>query len=635
MKNIRILSTLLCAMMLGLFIYSCGGIDYPPGPVEKPYLTVQRNTYSIAAEGGVLYATASSNGNISAQPKADWCKVNVLTDTDSNNIVITIEENGNEARNVTIVLSAPGCKNVEIVVSQKKISGPDDEKSETCDLLSFTINGSANKLYSNISFSLDQVSKTAKAKYLKWIKRDEPDMMIPVFTTNGEKVLVNGLEVESSVTKISFAEDFDLVVVAENGDTKTYKISLNCPQINKELPVLRFSASVSSIGKDYYQNSTLDMYSPSTTSGWWSAADAYVQIRGRGNSTWGAEKKPYRIKFPADISPIGLNHAEEKDWVILAQDMDKSLLRNHMAFEMSRILFNSNEGYHDPNAIMWTPCSQHVNVYFGDDYHGIYQMSDHKERGEGRMNVEKLTATDTDTDTNTGGYLLESDVHGDSPRFGTNAGMSMHMYYPKDDDYNSSQLTYIKNHLNSAEAVLFGNNYADPVNGWRKYFDEKTMIDFMIIKEFTGDYDGFTSTQIYKRRGNNKIFFGPVWDVDKGWGNERRKDAYSGNGKLIIYEGFFYAQWFQRLWEKDATFRANVKTRWNAKKQELYNVVMKELDEKPVEMAKAIEANFSVWTYYKQTISDAPLPAATYQLEIERIRSLTQTRFAQLDNLFK
>lgn len=58
------------------------------------------------------------------------------------------------------------------------------------------------------------------------------------------------------------------------------------------------------------------------------------------------------------------------------------------------------------------------------------------------------------------------------------------------------------------------------------------------------------------------------------------------------------------------------------------------LDEAPVDMAKAIEANFSVWRFYYQYSDEANMPAKTYSEEIARIRTLTQQRAALLDKLF-
>ena len=86
---------------------------------------------------------------------------------------------------------------------------------------------------------------------------------------------------------------------------------------------------------------------------------------------------------------------KKKSWVLLSQDMDKSLIRTHIAFSYSRILYNRADNYHDDAAVLFTACSKYVNVYFtgtyydsstgrrerkDGDYLGVYQMSDQMER---------------------------------------------------------------------------------------------------------------------------------------------------------------------------------------------------------------------------------------------------------------
>lgn len=669
MKNLRHLSVLFCTMMLGLFVYSCSTSPDVEGPDDLPEKKDKCDLLSFSLDGernelesSVIFEIDEDNLTASGYYLAEFgveCPETLVATFIINGEKVLVDDSELKgdaalsfAENISFTVVAENGKTKTYTISlewkqKDEEEGPvdptdpyyavDKNGSGKCDMSTFKLSSAVNSgLSGTITFSLDQENLTIKGQWQTWIHNDEPDMLIPDFSHTGNRVVVNREVVVPGETKMSFAGDVEFVVVAENGTTKTYTVSLNCPQINNEVPVLRFAdiSSASKItDKVNYKKTKLNMSSPLTESGWWGENDGEIEMRGRGNSTWGLPKKPYRIKFPVKYSPIGLDHAKERDWVVLGHDMDKSLLRNHIAFEMSRVLFNKEDGYHDPNAVMFVPCSQHVNIYFGENYHGLYQMSDHKEVGEGRLNIEKLTAADTATDLITGGYLLESDVHGDTPRFKSSwGGIDFHMYYPKSDDYNSSQSTYIRDYIATVESEL---QKSMSSSKWRNYIDEKTMIDFMLVKELAGDYDGFTSTQIYKKRGNPKLYFGPIWDLDKGWDNEVRKDCYSGSGKLIIYEGFYYAKWFQRLWENDATFKANVIKRWNEKKQAMYDVIMKELNEKPAQMAKAIEANFSVWQFYYQKSNEAKMPAKTYELEIERMKTLTDKRMTQLNNLLK
>lgn len=598
-----------------------------------PYLTVSETEFTASTDGEVFHATVASNREIAVQSDQTWCVAEVTPDAGQDNLRITVAANEGPERKAVVKVSAPDCEDVAITVVQEKL------KSKTCELLTFGINGAKNSLKNNIVFDFDKEKRILTGMYLKWIDTNDPAMLVPTFTTNGEQVLVNDTPVVSGETKLSFAEDVTLVVVAENGDTKSYTVSLNCPQINTELPVLRMQPDYEITGKENYVQTAIKLYSPHTTEGWWdSATDGKIQMRGRGNSTWGLPKKPYRMKFSSKFSPIGLNHAKEKSWVLLAHDMDKSLIRNHLAFAVSRDLYNAADGYHDASAILFTPCSQYINVYKNDDYLGVYQMSDQMERAKGRIEVEKLEAADgSDPEKITGGHIMETDIH--EGTFYSSHRIKMSHKYPKDDDCDPAQYAYIEQFINDAEKALYGSNFKDPAKGWRKYFDEKTLADFIIVKEFCGDMDGYTSTYIYKRRGVDKLFFGPIWDVDKGWDNDKRVPHSDPLTSLMIYAGFYMPDyvnpdWFHRLWQ-DETFRAFVAKRWAEKKGQLTTTVMTILDRMPASMAKAIKANFKVWPFYYQYSQEAKMPAETYEKEIERIRTLTTARVTLLDRLFK
>ncbi len=539
---------------------------------------------------------------------------------------------------------------------------PETPKSEDCSLTSFTIKGSENGLEKDVHFTLNTQTNTFSAMYLKWIDRDNPEMITPTFQTDGVSVLVDGKEIESGVSSISFADDFTITVMAENGDSQEYTISLNCPQINSELPVLHMRPRSQITSKDSYVDTDITLYDKSKGSaydlsggtdkeGWY---EGTIEMRGRGNSTWGLPKKPFRMKWGEKFSPIGLNHAEEKSWVLLAQDMDKSLLRTHLAFEYSRELFKKSESYHDPKAVLFTPCSKYVNVYFTGRYYysdtgitkdldgeyiGIYQMSDQVQRKTGRIEVDKLEAADgNDPSKITGGYIIETDIH--EGNHYSSRGIKMTYKYPEDDDFDQSQYDYISNYINEAEAVLYSSNYTDPVNGWRKYFDEKTLADFIIIKEFVGDMDGYTSTYFYKRRGHDKFFFGPIWDCDKGWDNEKRIPhwEYQPLESLMIHAGFWMPSnvsndWFWRFWS-DAEFRKFVNNRWKQKKAQLQQITNDVLEDVPASMPKAIKANFSVWEFHYQHSTEAKMPAETYEKEIERIKRLSGDRANLMDREF-
>jgi len=482
-----------------------------------------------------------------------------------------------------------------------------------------------------------------EAKYLKWIEENDPEMLVPTFTFSGEGVEVDGKKVESGKTELDFSEPIILSVVDKDGKKSDYCVSLNCPQINKELPVLRMQPEKEITSQDYYVPTTITLYSPDTEKGWWLPENGKIEVRGRGNSTWILPKKPYRIKFPEKFSPIGLEHAKAKSWVLLANDMDKSLIRDALGWEMSRIMFDSAEKYHDEQAVLFTPCVQYINIYMNDDYHGLYLLTDQLERAKGRMAVDKLNAADgAYPEKIKGGYMIETNFH-DEPapkRFHSPRGANLDHRYPDSEDFDPAQYAYIENLVTEAENVLFSDNFKDKSKGWRKYYDEKTLADFIIVKELCGDMDAYTSTYFYKRRGSDKLFFGPIWDVDKGWDNEVRTAGYTDDkaNNLMIHAGFQmppcnFKDWFNRFWE-DETFRSFVNERWKSRRDKLVSTVKSRAKEIPAAMPNAIKANFTKWEFYYQASTEAKIPAKTYELEIERIISLTDQRAATLDKLF-
>lgn len=641
---------LLVLQMLALLTFAACGED---SKEALPFLEVSQTSVQAQPAGGELVIPFKASRKVTVTVAEPWCSYRVQHRAglaDDGTLTLNIEQNNTKYERIAKVnLSAEDCPDVVMEVSQK---------SALKGLLSLKLPKSLNQMKEDVEFVYYVAEGVYKAMCLKWIGKSQPEMLIPEFEATG-KVFVGSQEVVSGKTAISFADDFVITVKADDGTSLDYNVVLNCPQINRELPVLHFRPDKLINSKDNYVDTYIELYDntpDSSGEGWWDSAEkGKIEMRGRGNSTWVLPKKPFRMKFSEKFSPIGLNHAKEKSWTLLAQDMDKSLLRTHLAFEYSRALFDPQEGYHDTKAILFTPASQYINVYLTGDYYdsstgktrymdgeylGLYQMSDQLERATGRVAVEKLEEADGDNpDKITGGYLIEADLHeGNHPTAMKKIRFSYK--YPKDDDFHQSQYDYISDFLNKAEQALYGPDFKDPQKGWRKYFDEKTLADFVIIKEFVGDMDGYTSIYAYKRRGHDKLFFGPIWDCDKGWDNDRRvpHSQYHPLASLMIHAGFWMPSnvqddWFQHLWT-DETFRAFVAKRWEDKKEELKALTDRVLREVPVDMPKAIEANFTVWPFYYQYSSEAKMLAQTYELELQRIRDMSAAREALLDNLF-
>ena len=53
-----------------------------------------------------------------------------------------------------------------------------------------------------------------------------------------------------------------------------------------------------------------------------------MDIRGRGNSTWEADKKPYKIKLDKKTNVFGLG--KNKHWVLVANTYDNTFIRDRI-----------------------------------------------------------------------------------------------------------------------------------------------------------------------------------------------------------------------------------------------------------------------------------------------------------------
>ncbi len=487
-------------------------------------------------------------------------------------------------------------------------------------------------------FSVDQKNGTIQANTIEWLDMDKPDELIVSFTFKGKEVKVGDIVQTSDVTKNSFKDGLTYTVYAENGDKKEYRVTLVAPQINQDVPVLHFKMD-RNVGNDYIK-SKLEILSYGIQEGLWDFSKDDVEIRLRGNSTKGLPKKPYRVKFPEKFSPLGLNHAKAKSWVLLANDTDKTLLRNASALAMSRVLFDPADPAHDSQACLFTAATMHVNVFFNNEYIGLYTLSDQIQRDGGRIDIEKLEASDgNNPDKITGGYLMEVDIHGlgEPSNFSSSQGMRITPKYPDSEDHDPAQYEYIKGFIKKAEDALYGSDFGDAKKGWRKYYDETTAIDYFLVNELSGNPDGYSQNYFYKKRGYDKIFFGPVWDFDKAFNNDRRTQEPLTS--LMVHVGFYAMNfnqgnhWFRRLWS-DNTFKSAVKKRWNEKKGRLLAESLAVLDNDSKTMEKSIKSNFRKWSVTSQALGDAMPAPTSYAAGLSTLRTYIQDRYTFLDNLF-
>ena len=120
-----------------------------------------------------------------------------------------------------------------------------------------------------------------------------------------------------------------------------------------------------------------------------------ANIRARGNSTFGAPKKPYRIKFDKKQSMLGLNGERHmKNWVLMADYFDASMLRTYATFKFAQVLLGGK--YYSSDCIP-------VEVYLNGNYHGVYLLCEQTQINPNRVNIYEKEDNETNLEI---GYLM-------------------------------------------------------------------------------------------------------------------------------------------------------------------------------------------------------------------------------------
>ncbi len=425
--------------------------------------------------------------------------------------------------------------------------------------------------------------------------------LVATFTTNGAIVTVNDVIQVSGVTKNNFTNPVVYIVSTQGGLKKEYTVKLAS---FTGLPVIYITTEAPVVSKDDYVNGTMKIdgnlqYTDGLYNG-------NIQIKGRGNSTWLAEKKPYKIKLGSKSTILGM--PADKEWALLANYYDKSLMRNDVAFELSERL-----------GLKWTPRRRFVEVFMNGEYEGNYLLTETVEVADNRLNI---TVMDEKKGTDTsGGFLVENDAMRDGDYwFNTPRGLPFVMKTP--DDVSTLQYNHIKDYVSNIESILYNNAYSD--TAFQENIDADSFINWFLVNEIMRNRDAimYSSVFFYKDK-DSKFSMGPVWDFDLSSG------GYTGNDP----EGWFVkdADWLGWPFNNDAAYRQKVKTKWNSVKADKLNTILTYIDEIKNNLQYSQVQNFKRWNIMTESVYDGSIVAGSYDNEVSNLKNFLDKRIKWMD----
>jgi CotH kinase protein len=344
-----------------------------------------------------------------------------------------------------------------------------------------------------------------------------------------------------------------------------------------------------------------------------------IEIRGRGNSTWSLDKKPYRVRLGDAQALLGM--PSSRHWVLLANHADKTLLRNDVTFELGRSL-----------GMAWTPRSRDVQVRLNGRYDGVYQLVEHIRIASDRVNIDELEPEITAGAAITGGYLLQIDElsRGNARCFTTRiAQMTVCGEDPEELEVLPAQRNYIAGYVQTAEDALYGAEFASPTRGYAAHIDVDSAIQYYLASELVKNVDGNLrrSTYLWKPRGG-KLHFGPLWDFDLAIGNAAYFGATDAQGWYIRS-----APWFTRMFE-DPRFADRVAATWREMKRDgRLDALLAHVDRRATELRDAQARNFERWPILDVNVFANvawPFPNS-YDNEVAYLRRFLVERMAWMD----
>nr|WP_294947935.1 CotH kinase family protein [uncultured Mucilaginibacter sp.] len=436
----------------------------------------------------------------------------------------------------------------------------------------------------------------------------EADMnLTATFTTkNGAVVKVGDAVQTSGVTRNDFSKPV-VYKVTKGSDVKTFTVTISN---FTGLPVFTITTASPVVSKDDYVDGTLSI----NTMGLYTQEVTTIptQIKGRGNSTWGMPKKPYRLKFTSKNAMLGLPSA--KNWVLLANYADKTLMRNYLAFGLAQAAKSD-----------FAPHGIPVEVIMNGDYVGNYLLTEQVEINATRVNIPELKATDVSATAITGGYLIELDQrNGEIVHWVTDKNLPMNLRSPEAP--NAEQLNYIKTYIQNTEAAIFSADFADPDKGYAKYINVDSFISWFFVNEVFKNQDAqnFASMFYYKDRGG-KLGMGPAWDFDLGAGNVDYSDATKPEGWWVKN-----GTWMTRLFQ-DPAFVAKVKAKWAELKGGAIPAMMLSLDNTQARFEFSQRKNFNRWNILNTYVWPNPVVLGSYYAEVAQVKYWLSMREVWLD----
>ena len=340
-----------------------------------------------------------------------------------------------------------------------------------------------------------------------------------------------------------------------------------------------------------------------------------IEVRGQSSSEF--PKRSYRFELKDSIgndsNAVLLGMPSDDDWILFGPFQDKAQFRNPMVFDLARKFGR------------YQPRTRYCEVILNGESVGLYTLTETIKQGNDRIDIARLRPEEIDGIDVTGGYIMKYDKP--SGRF--------EIIYPKEEDIVEEQSDYIREFMLDYKNTLFSNSFRDPQAGFRRYINDTSLADYIIMIEFPKNCDGYYySTYFYKDRAdrNNKLIYGPVWDNDLSFGNTIFQDGASTEGWHFEYQYNHTNIYIMRMLQ-DREFVQLLQNRWFMARNSFLNSdsLMYYIDSVATYLTDPVERNYYVWPLIDVDIWHSNYVSVSYEDELNNIKNWITDRVNWMD----
>jgi CotH kinase protein len=394
----------------------------------------------------------------------------------------------------------------------------------------------------------------------------------------------------------------------------------NLPVVNTGLPVVQiWTANLEPVDdRENYIDACMRITDGSKVHYGQGIYHGTLQIRGRGNTTWNMPKKGYRLKLTAANAVFDM--PAHRDWVLLANYADKTLLRTNVAFELSRRF-----------KMPWTPRMRYAEFYLNNEFLGNYQIGDRIEVGPQRVNITKMSTTDVTPPAVDGGYLLQAEYTdrlevGDTYFTTAPVGTNFLMESPSGSAVQPQQLATISSYVQGLEDAILAGNFSSQT-GVPSRMNVDSLVAYYLVQELLKNKDSpmGSSVYLYKDR-TGPLFMGPLWDFDISAGNiDFYPPAMKPDGWYLRNQ----SAWFESLMQTPE-FKSLVKDRWKQMRPSS-DELKKFIDSQASMLDASQKANFQRWPILNTYVWPNQVVTGSYKNEVSWLKDWLKKRIEWMD----